>query len=148
MCPSRVEARAVARLPARRLNARERARLVGEILGCYVRVRVLLRSRQIEAALGSLRAPLTTREAGPGSVDEARRLGRLVARTLAPLPGDTRCLVRSLVLTRLLATRGISSTLVIGARTAPEFLAHAWVEHDGVAVLDSGGGEFPRLVEL
>ena len=81
-------------------------------------------------------------------VAEARRLGRAVIRTLDPLPGDTRCLVRSLVLTRLLARRGIASTLVIGARTTPGFLAHAWVEHRGVAVLDPGGGQFARLTEL
>jgi hypothetical protein len=64
------------------------------------------------------------------------------------LPGDTRCLVRSLVLTRLLARRGIACTLVIGARTAPTFLAHAWVEHGGHAVLDPGDGSFPRLAEI
>jgi hypothetical protein len=56
--------------------------------------------------------------------------------------------VRSLVLTRLLAARGIEATLVIGARTDPEFLAHAWVEHHGEPVLSPGDGTFARLVEL
>jgi hypothetical protein len=52
------------------------------------------------------------------------------------------------VLTRLLASRGIQAKLVIGARTTPEFLAHAWVEHNGHAVLDPGEEPFGRLVEL
>jgi hypothetical protein len=52
------------------------------------------------------------------------------------------------VLTRLLASRGIQAKLVIGARTTPEFLAHAWVEHDGRPVLDPGDDSFGRLVEL
>jgi hypothetical protein len=64
------------------------------------------------------------------------------------LPGDTRCLARSLVLTQLLARRGIPSRLVIGARPAPRFLAHAWVEHAGQPVLPIGDGSFGRLVEL
>jgi hypothetical protein len=71
-----------------------------------------------------------------------------VGRLLWYMPGDTRCLVRSLVLTRLLARRGIQAKLVIGARTTPEFLAHAWVEHDGSPVLDPGDESFGRLVEL
>ena len=50
--------------------------------------------------------------------------------------------------TALLARRGIPARLVIGARTTPAFLAHAWVECDGVAVLDPGDGSFARLVEL
>jgi hypothetical protein len=79
---------------------------------------------------------------------EAHHLGNAVARTLAVMPGDTRCLVRSLVLTRLLARRGIPASLVIGARAAPDFLAHAWVEHAGDPVLAPGDGSFGRLVEL
>ena len=72
----------------------------------------------------------------------------MVARLLAHVPGDTRCLARSLVLTRLLAKRGIETKLVIGARTTPEFLAHAWVEYDGHPVLNPGDDSFGRLVEL
>ena len=71
-----------------------------------------------------------------------------MARTLRWMPGDTRCLARSLVLTRLLARRGIPAKLVIGARAEPDFLAHAWVECEGEAVLSPGDGSFSRLVEL
>ncbi len=72
----------------------------------------------------------------------------MVVRVLSYLPGDTRCLRRSLVLTRMLARRGIPGRLVIGARTSPEFLAHAWVECSGVPVLSPEGETFGRLVEL
>ena len=82
------------------------------------------------------------------SLVEARDLGVAVARTLAFVPGDTRCLARSLVLGTLLARRGIPATLVIGAHAAPSFRAHAWVEHAGQPVLSPGDGTFGRLVEL
>lgn len=129
----------------------ERVRLAREIVAAFVRARRELRRAPIESVIAALRSdessqpPLTT---GPHSLDEARRLGWTVARTLKLMPGDTRCLARSLVLTRLLAKRGIPSKLVIGAQADPEFFAHAWVECDGEPVLSPGDGSFGRLVEL
>jgi hypothetical protein len=79
---------------------------------------------------------------------EAWRLGQAVQRTLRLAPGDTRCLTRSLVLTQLLARRGIPAKLVIGARAKPSFLAHAWVEQAGQPVLPVGDESYGRLVEL
>jgi hypothetical protein len=76
----------------------------------------------------------------------ALRLGRVVGRTLKLLPTDSRCLIQSLVLTRMLAKRSIASTLVIGVRKDPAFEAHAWVEHEGQPVLPPG--RFTRLMEL
>jgi hypothetical protein len=132
-----------------RLTHAERARLAVEILAAYARARRALRCSPIVDVVADLRSRSPS-AAPPAahSLHEARRLGRAVARLLAYIPGDTRCLVRSLVLTRLLASRGIQAKLVIGARTAPEFLAHAWVEHDGNPVLDPGEESFGRLVEL
>jgi hypothetical protein len=135
------------------LSVAERAGLAAEILRSYVLARRALRRDPIVAVLETLRsqAPSAVRAtyAVDGhTLDEARRLGRAVVRTLALLPGDTRCLVRSLVLTRLLARRGISTRLVIGARAAPKFVAHAWVEYAGSPVLSPGDGSFGRLVEL
>ena len=72
----------------------------------------------------------------------------MVSSVLRLLPTDSRCLVRSLVLTRLLARRDIPSTLIIGVTAAPEFKAHAWVEHAGRPLLPSYGPMFARLVEL
>jgi hypothetical protein len=64
------------------------------------------------------------------------------------MPADSRCLMRSLVLTRLLARRGIESRLVISVRPGERFAAHAWVEHDGVALLPADAPQSERLVTL
>jgi hypothetical protein len=78
----------------------------------------------------------------------AVRLGRAVRRTLAVLPGDSRCLTQALVLSSLIARRGGESVLVIGVRPGEEFGAHAWVELDGHAVLPDEAADYARLVEL
>jgi hypothetical protein len=132
-----------------RLSNTARVRLAVEILAAYAQSRRALRRAPIEAVVAGLRSRSPSAAVpAADSLLEARRLGRAVGRLLAHVPGDTRCLIRSLVLTRLLASRGIQAKLVIGARTTPEFLAHAWVEHDGSPVLDPGDDSFGRLVEL
>jgi hypothetical protein len=152
---ARVEPQLTAR--GRRLNGSERFRLAVEILIAYGNARAAMRRAPVASAVASLRqsgadsrhsqAPVGER-LGETALSEAFRLGRAVRLTLRLLPGDTRCLNRSLVLTQLLARRGIPAKLVIGARPAPSFLAHAWVEHDGQPVLPIGDGSFGRLVEL
>ncbi|HEX4465558.1 MAG TPA: lasso peptide biosynthesis B2 protein [Solirubrobacteraceae bacterium] len=143
----------------RRARLRERAVLLVEIVLAYVCVRRAIRGEPITDALTRIREAPRTRPAParspadrpPASAEEvvlARHLASAVARTLALLPGDTRCLSRSLVLSRLLARRGIPAVLVIGARSAPAFSAHAWVEHAGRAILPPGDGSFGRLAEL
>jgi hypothetical protein len=55
----------------------------------------------------------------------------------SPVPAS--CLVRSLVLCRLLRQRGLASELRIGVATPDgHFSAHAWVEHDGVPLAEAG----------
>jgi hypothetical protein len=129
--------------------------LAGEIAVVYVRARRLLRRRGLPATVEALRtAPATVaRELTPTTSSAAMRLGRAVTRTLRVLPADSRCLMQSLVLTGLLARRGIASSLVIGVRPAEEFGAHAWVEHDGRPLLppgvtSEGEAAFQRLVEV
>jgi hypothetical protein len=140
-----------ARLPldGRPLGLRRRLGLAAEIVLAYGRARRSLRREPIERVVAGLRAggPEPGRAAAE-ALPEAMRLARAVVRTMVFLPGDTRCLRRSLVLTRLLARRGIPSRLVIGARTRPQFLAHAWVELDGVPILATDDDAFGRLVEL
>ena len=153
-----------------RLGHGERLRLAAEILAAYAHARRALRRAPIDDVVAGLRSqaavPVASIDAKPHAntgtnantgvgtdtdertLYEARRLGHAVTRLLVLLPGDTRCLIRSLVLTQLLARRGISATLVIGTRPAPDFLAHAWVEHDGDPVIDPGDDSFGRLVEL
>lgn len=131
----------------------ERLQLASEVLRAYARVRWMLRRRGLDQTLAAVREPIA--RTGPSAVPagmqrlNALRLGRVVVRTLRRLPGDTRCLTRSLVLTTLLAERGIPSRLVIGVRPAPDFTAHAWLECGELPVLplaeaDAAG----RLVEL
>src|SRR6202012_2582542 len=104
-----------------------RLTLAVEIVVSYARARRALSRAPITAALATLRsepAALRARSARTNTTEEARRLGRAVARTLRFVPGDTRCLARSLVLTRLLARRGIPAKLIIATRSEPSFLAH------------------------
>lgn len=142
----------IPRMPVgRRLNPHERLRLVREILASYRDVRHLLPAMPIEAVVAQLRGRArvhTARGTDREMLVEAWRLGRAVRLTLRLAPGDTRCLTRSLVLTRMLARRGIPAVLVIGARTKPRFSAHAWVEQAGQPVLPAGEHSVGRLVEL
>jgi hypothetical protein len=135
----------------RRIRAHEKVLLAGEILSTYVSVRKWLRQRGIRQVMERLRegkgelAAVRTRADAHGT---GVRLGHIVQKTLAVLPTDSRCLMRSLVLTRLLARRGIETSLVIGVRTEPAFGAHAWVEHDGVPLLPALDVLDRRLVEV
>lgn len=142
----------IERMPVgRRLNPRERLRLVLEILGCYRDARRALSGMPIEEVVQRLRGEAHT-DPGRGSerelFAEAWRLGRAVRLTLRLAPGDTRCLTRSLVLTQLLARRGIDAKIVIGVNVEPGFAAHAWVECAGQPVLPAGEDSFGRLAEL
>ena len=129
------------------LGARAKLGLIAEILAAYVPAWRLLRTNDLVAMVTAARAVPSAPVELPASGERelAFRLGGAVMRTLAMLPTDSRCLIRSLVLSRLLARRGISSTLVIGVRRDPAFLAHAWVERDAEPVLPAG--EFERLLE-
>ena len=134
----------------RRLSLGDKARLVGEIASSYRRSRRLIRRQDLPTALAQLRHGAPP-EKGPLPRDrllEGARLGRVVGRVLGPLPLESRCLVRSLVLTELLARRAIPSTLVIGVKPGDSFGAHAWIELNGVPVLPSGDGQYVRLVDL
>jgi hypothetical protein len=129
-----------------------KATLAAEILTSYVTARWMMARREIRDVVLATRsrldqAPAAAQDA-PDSEVTAARLGYAVARTLRKLPTDSRCLVQALVLSRMLSERGIASTLVIGARSQPEFSAHAWVEHGGRPVLSPAGFDESRLVEL
>lgn len=122
--------------------------LVLEILVEYVPAWWILRTRNVVDMVTAARSVGITKPRGPAHLEHrtARRLGHAVGRTLRLLPTDSRCLIQSLVLTRLLARRSIPCTLVIGVRNEPEFQAHAWVEHQERPVLPAG--RYQRLTEL
>jgi hypothetical protein len=133
----------------RPFSAARKAALVVEILVAYVRVRRLLRRSDLPSVVATLRAPLPAHAAAsPGGVRLGRRLSHAVVRTLRVLPTDSRCLMRSLVLTALLAERGVSGSVVVSVTPGAEFSAHAWVEHLGVELLPALGGQERRLLEL
>jgi hypothetical protein len=128
------------------LGAAEKAALAVEIVVAYARVRWLLRRQEFPRALELIRSTGSGEpRTGVGTDD---RLARAVRRTLRPLPADSRCLMQSLVLTRLLARRGRGSRLVIGVTPSGQFGAHAWVERGGVALLPARERAFERLTEL
>jgi hypothetical protein len=127
------------------LSLPEKGRLVLEVLRTYVRIRRELRRSDFQTLVRELQAADGRHEAK--SVD-AGRLGRAVAKTLKLLPTDSRCLVQSLVLTDMLARRGVRSSLVIGVTPSPDFAAHAWVESAGRPLLPSREPLYQRLVEL
>jgi hypothetical protein len=147
--------RALAGEPHAPLPARLRVWLILEILVIYAVTLVRLRRHDVRdivtrgrSGLGVTEDRASDARAALGHARLARRLGWAVNRTLSVLPTDSRCLVQSLVLTRLLAARSIPSRLVIGARSDGPFMAHAWVECDTVAVLPARGYENSRLVEI
>jgi Transglutaminase-like superfamily len=117
--------------------------LAVEILAVYCRVRWLLWRKGFSATLDWARVSSVPAPAGRRA-DLAPltgiRLGSVVTRTLRRLPTDSRCLMRSLVLTAMLARRGIRPNLVIGVRSdsEEEFAAHAWVELSDVELLPAG----------
>ncbi len=134
----------------RPISLRAKLLLALEILRDYARVRRLLRRSDLPTTVATLRAPRPSTRGLEGRRAQAAgaRLGRSVGRALGLLPFDSRCLVRSLVLTSMLARRGIPGTLVIAVGVEPAFRAHAWVESDGVALLPPLEESYHRLVEM
>jgi hypothetical protein len=137
--------------PWRPFTLAEKVGLILEIFACYVQVRWWLRKMAVEQVAATARFENQERLDEAPPMDHMRlayRLGRLVERGLDRLPGDTRCLTRSLVLLRLLARRGIPATMVIGVRTHPDFGAHAWIECGGHPMLSPTDFAEGRLVEI
>lgn len=137
---------------ARSLPLGRRILLVSEILMFYCRVRLRLLREQFPIALAQVRGT-TRQQAGSSSESavtylRAARLARAVQRTLRLVPADARCLMQSLVLTGLLARRGIDTKLLIGVNPGDEFEAHAWVEYAGHALLPDSQGVYRVLAEL
>ena len=138
--------------PEARLSLGRKLALGVEILSAYARVRWLLRRGGVPGAVESLRSVPPSQSVRACRTRESellgRRLGRAVVRMLGFLPTDSRCLVCSLVLTRLLARRGIPTALVIGVASEPAFAAHAWVETGDVPLLSPHEPDYAPLVRL
>jgi hypothetical protein len=146
--PGGREAARVARpAVAGRLSTVDRVRLVGEIVATYVAVRLRLRRSDLPTVLSALRGG-RGRGRGRPIPRDPQRLATAAVRVLRTVPGDARCLTRSLVVVAMLARRGIDTTLVVAARPGDTFAAHAWVERGGRPLLPTEGFDDVRLAEL
>lgn len=66
---------------------------------------------------------------------------RMVALAVRRGPWRASCLPAALTLQRLLAAQGVEAELRLGVRKAGVSLeAHAWLEREGIPILDIGGG--------
>ena len=136
----------VERLLRRRMPADLRVRVALEIVATYMQVRGRMLRGDVRDVVGRLRDGAVDAHDPYVAYRIGRRLGQPVRRTLDPLPWDSRCLMRSLVLLRMLARRGVVCQLVIGVRPGETLEAHAWIEHDGHPLLPTLGYE--RLTVL
>lgn len=136
----------VERLLRKRMPADLRLRVALEIIATYVEVRWRMLRGEVGGVVDTLRGDASDEHDPYDAYRIGRRLGQPVRRTLDPLPWDSRCLMRSLVLLRMLARRGVVCRLVIGVRPGERFEAHAWIEHAGHPLLPTLGYE--RLTVL
>ena len=136
----------VERLLRRRMPADLRVRVALEIVATYLQVRRRMLRGDVRDVVGRLRDGAVDAHDPYVAYRIGRRLGQPVRRTLDPLPWDSRCLMRSLVLLRMLARRGVVCQLVIGVRPGETLEAHAWIEHDKHPLLPTLGYE--RLTVL
>ena len=83
-------------------------------------------------------APRPSGQIGDSRALTQASLGRLVNIAARYGPIRAACLVRSLVLIRMLSGRGMTGNLQIGVRkgASSHLDAHAWVEYEGVPVND------------
>ena len=110
------------------LSPRKLALLL-RVLGCATHARLVIRRMNFAAFMERWTRPLGRRRWDPEELAAATDLGLLAIRR-------RRCLMRSLVLYRLLRQAGCPSDLVVGVRPDPKkgILAHAWLERDGQVI--------------
>ncbi len=137
-----------------RTGTLERAAVAGEIAHAYLGCRFALRRHGVAGALRWARAPATVTDPterimqGPAvDIAAGARLASITARALQRVPTDTRCLIQSLVLVRLLANRGVHGQLALAVRRH-EAAAHAWVEVAGQAVSPPAADGFVQVSTL
>jgi hypothetical protein len=103
-------------------------RVAMQVWWSFLIVHYQLRRFPLPKAVAHLRGRMT----GYSFQPQGTRLGRIVDRLLRLGRFEARCLIKSLVLFRLLRKSGSSVDLVIGIPEATEAHdAHAWVELDG-----------------
>src|SRR5947208_2930231 len=95
----------------RPLPLRTKLALVIEVLAVYARARLYLRWRGIQATLARLRGPAVASAGSPIAYAAGARLGQVVSRVLGALRSPSRCLMMSVVLSAMLARRGVENVI-------------------------------------
>jgi hypothetical protein len=117
------------------LSILDKAVLLARVWLIAVRVQIALRRRPLAEVAATLGQPTGETHAS------AALLSRAVSRGLRIGSWQPRCLIRGLVLYRLLRAQGDAAELVIGLPTRPTtHEAHAWVELAGRDVGPAPGG--------
>lgn len=126
--------------PLKRYNALdgEARRMFWRAVVLLPMVRISLRTRGYKKTQERLDRRLARidsfRNAGDGIARIERTCGMVRAAAHYGI-GNSSCLDESLVLWYLLRSQGVATSLRIGVRKEnEEFAAHAWVEHEGVAL--------------
>jgi hypothetical protein len=110
----------------------------------HVRAAVYLVAARVALSLFGLRRLVGAEPKGLGtSAADAEERARALTAMARRLPIGITCLHRALALVWLLRTDGLAAALRIGVRPRDGALAaHAWVEHDGVVLLDEDAAAF------
>ena len=119
------------------------AALVAHAVALLVRSRIALRLLPWRRAMSSSGAAAIARPARVTAV----QLEQAVRRARRLVPGAT-CLTQALALSRLLSSHGYTSVIRIGVtRDGGRFAAHAWVECEGLALMNTSA-ELQRYTPL
>ncbi len=119
--------------PERRLLLSALAMLPAIALGVRV-----LGLRRVQAALARVAAHADAAANAERTCADAGSVARLVDVAGRHGPYMATCLPRSLALQWLLRRRGIETALRVGVRKTPTAIeAHAWLEHEGVPLIDA-----------
>jgi hypothetical protein len=113
------------------VTAAAKGRLALTILATALRAAVAVR----QAPLPTVVAAFGSAGPTPGATLSPRTLSRAVDRVLDVGPHRTRCVIKALVLFRLLRGRDVGCDVVIGLPSSPtDKDAHAWVEVRGIDI--------------
>ena len=115
----------------------------------WARAAILMVSfRRLSASLRHHRDIGTPSVLSPRQLQQASRIGKLVASAANATPWQSRCLAQVLVVQRLLSRRNIPGQFYLGVRKGSEdgadpggLAAHAWLRCDDVIVNGGGGHE-------
>ena len=118
------------------------------MLGWYRGVMLLLPLRRLTASLQHHASAVPAVPLGPGQLEEALVVGRLVSAAARVTPWQSLCLAQVLVVQRFLARRNIPGQFYLGVSKGeepgaglPGFAAHAWLQCEDTVISGTAGHE-------